>query len=318
MDYKYIKNEFISKHKQIDNYEYLERYINFLINYEININEDIYTENHHILPSSVFPEFKDNKWNIIKLKYDDHRLVHLWLFKSINIRKYQRPLNWMVKEYKNKEELSNASKRGWVNLKNNKEKYKDFYNKRSIHMKKLSSDEQRRRIKLFWDNISDDEYLLFCKKMKNYWTDDKKMKKSDDMNFFYSNPYNIIKKRIETKQRWDRMSDDERIKFREKMGIINKDENKRKLAGDKIKELWKDEKYLEKMKNRKHKPGKRIKLISQDNVIIFENMKDMVNKYGFSTYLIRKYMDTGVKIKKESLKKENFFLLNSIIESIKK
>jgi len=75
----------------------LEKYINFLLNYEMILDENIYTENHHILPISTFPEFKNDIWNIVKLTYKEHKLVHLWLFKSINIRKYQRPLNWMVK-----------------------------------------------------------------------------------------------------------------------------------------------------------------------------------------------------------------------------
>lgn len=50
----------------------------------------IYYENHHILPSSLFPEFKslkDNSWNSVLLTAREHYLVHalIWKhFKSLN------------------------------------------------------------------------------------------------------------------------------------------------------------------------------------------------------------------------------------------
>jgi len=47
-------------------------------------------------------------------------------------------------------------------------------------------------------------------------------------------------------------------------------------------------------------------------------MKDLINKQAISPYLIRKYKDTGKKIIKESLNKDNIFLIGSLIETIKK
>ena len=45
------------------------------------IEENEYVEMHHILPRSMFPEFINEDWNIIRLKYSDHieahRLLHL-------------------------------------------------------------------------------------------------------------------------------------------------------------------------------------------------------------------------------------------------
>jgi hypothetical protein len=254
-NYEYIKRLFLEKHENIDSYEYLDKYINFLISYELDKSID-YTEKHHILPKCFFPEFKDEEWNIIEISYEDHKKVHLWIFKAINNRTYQRPLNWMLNYYKNKQETSNASKKGWVNLKSNKEKYDTFCMKRSNHMKNLSSDEQRRRANIFWKNISDNEYLDFCNKMKDYWTGEKKKEKSIQMVEYYSNPENIVKKSIESKNVWKSRSNEERKLFSEKMTIINKDEIKRKDAGDKIKNLWKNYEYLEKMKNRKSRKYK--------------------------------------------------------------
>lgn len=86
-EYNFIKDSFLVKHKDID----LDKYINFLLNYNLDININ-YTEKHHILPKSAFPEYINEEWNIIELSYDDHKNVHLWIFKAINCRKYQRPL----------------------------------------------------------------------------------------------------------------------------------------------------------------------------------------------------------------------------------
>jgi hypothetical protein len=68
LDFNFIKDEFIKKHRRIDDFDYLYKYIKFLIDYDIVLDNNIYTEKHHILPSSVFPEFKNESWNIINLK----------------------------------------------------------------------------------------------------------------------------------------------------------------------------------------------------------------------------------------------------------
>jgi competence protein ComGC len=353
MNYDFIKNKFIEKHKIIDNLLYLDKYISLLINY--NCENDEYKENHHILPKSTFPEFSNESWNIIKITYDDHKLAHLWLFKSINIRSYQRPLNWMMNYYKNSEEISNAAKRGWVKLKNNQEVYKIWKNNKSNIMKKLrrdvsfnenrkkalinkeyitkqlvnrkkrigshdiySSEEQRRRISKFWNNITDEQYLEFSKKMKSYWTDEKKKEKSDQMKEYYLDKQNIEEKKRIAKERWDNLSEEEYLIFKQKMDIINKNVEKRKDAGEKIKKLWQSEEYLEKMKKRPKNPGTKIKLISPNGEeIIFENMKTLTKNLNISANLIRKYRDTNIPINERSLKAKNINLLNYKIETVK-
>ena len=143
-------------------------------------------------------------------------------------------------------------------------------------MKSLTSEEQKRRANIFWNNMTEDDHLEFSNKMKSYWTDEKRIEKSNSMNLFYSNVENKIKKSVESKQRWDSLSAEEYLKIKEKMSIVNKDERKRKLAGDKIRELWKDDNYLKKMKQRNTKPGVKIKLIKPDgSEIIIENMRIM-------------------------------------------
>lgn len=73
--YSYLKD--ISK-----NEHYLNRYIKFIefCQYQ-NINS-YYTEKHHILPVSLFPEFKKEKENIIKLTGRQHFIAH-WMLAKI-------------------------------------------------------------------------------------------------------------------------------------------------------------------------------------------------------------------------------------------
>jgi hypothetical protein len=152
--------------------------------------------------------------------------------------------------------------------------------------------------------------------MKEYWTEDKRMGKSKQMNEYYSNPENINKKSIETQERWDSMTKEERENFTVKMTTINKDEGKRRKAGDKIKNLWKSEDYLEKMKNRPHRKGTMLKIIKPDGEeIIVESMRFFEKEYDFSLHLIRKYRDTDIEISEKDLN-SNLFLLKCKIETI--
>lgn len=314
MDYNFIRREFESKH-DIDDISHLNEYINFLLGYKLNKNEE-YTEKHHILPYATFPEYKNEKWNIVELKYEDHKHAHLILYKSINIRAYQRTLNFMLPQFKNRNLLSNATKRGWINLKNNTEKYEKWRNNRSKHMKSLGSQEQRRRANIFWGSITEEKYTMFSNKMKEYWTDDKRIEKSKQMNEYYSNPENINKKRIESQERWNSMSSEERENFTDKMTTINKGEDKRRKAGDKIKNLWQSEEYLDKMKNRPHRKGTMLKIIKPSGEeVVVESMNVFQKEYDFSLHLIRKYRDTGKEITERDLK-DNLSLLKCKIETI--
>ena len=84
--------------------------------------------------------------------------------------------------------------------------------------------------------------------MKEYWTEERKKEKSEDMK--KQNKINgteryrdIVKKKYEDPVYME--------KFRLKMDSVNKDINKRKDAGEKIKDKWKDPTFIEKMNNRK-------------------------------------------------------------------
>jgi hypothetical protein len=101
------------------------------------------------------------------------------------------------------------------------------------------------------------------------------------------------------------------------MEKINKDEEKRRDAGEKIKLLWKSENYLNKMKNRKKREGVKLKLIHINGTeVVIESMRKFKEIYNFSEHLIRKYRNTNKFISIEDLNESNIELKNYKIETI--
>ena len=98
---------------------------------------------------------------------------------------------------------------------------------------------------------------------------------------------------------------------------INKSEEKRKDAGEKIRSLWKSEGFSEKMKNRKPRNGIKLKLIDiYDNETIFDSMRIFRDFFNFSEHLIRKYRNTGKRISIDDLNNNNNQLEKCKIETI--
>lgn len=61
--------------------EHFDRYYSLII--ASNPSESQYVERHHILPKSLFPELRNEKWNIVRLSAKDHFLAHYYLFKML-------------------------------------------------------------------------------------------------------------------------------------------------------------------------------------------------------------------------------------------
>jgi hypothetical protein len=82
---------------------YMNRYIKF-INFYINNKhlDNGYTEKHHILPRSLFPELKSAKYNIVKLPYRAHYIAHWLLLKATNTPEMIAAFNGMCNRNKNK------------------------------------------------------------------------------------------------------------------------------------------------------------------------------------------------------------------------
>jgi hypothetical protein len=95
------KNILIKKSK---NEKYVDRYLLFMHNCKLK-NETIdlkttYTEKHHILPKSDFPECKDLKENIIVLTGRQHFLAHWMLAKAISSNNMWFAFNQMRRLHK--------------------------------------------------------------------------------------------------------------------------------------------------------------------------------------------------------------------------
>lgn len=74
---------------------YLERYVSFISERKDRINVQGYTEKHHILPVSLFPEYKKDNDNIITLTGREHFLAHWMLAKALSSSKMWFVLNQM-------------------------------------------------------------------------------------------------------------------------------------------------------------------------------------------------------------------------------
>ena len=87
------------KEKGYEENRWLKRYIYFIEKFKLNKYESFKTEKHHILPASIFPEFKDlnkYKWNKAILSYRAHIISHYILAKAIGgniIENYRKNLS---------------------------------------------------------------------------------------------------------------------------------------------------------------------------------------------------------------------------------
>lgn len=307
---EFILNLFLERDGIPDSIDKLNEYLDFVIKHKYN--GDLYAENHHILPKSTYLEHVNDDWNIVILKYEDHIRAHEILFEAYNFRKYSRTLNFMKSDIvKNSELLSNASKKGWQTLKNNKEVYESWRNSHSIHMKGLSSEEQGRRSKKGWDKLTEEEYKERCNKNKEIWTIDLKDWKSKNMKkYFEENPGESSRRVL---LRYENMSNEEFDKFKDKMNKVNKDPLKRNKACLSMKKNWSDPNFIEKMKNRKKKPGDKYELISPDGEVFQrEGLSKIVKEFNFNISLIRKFSNTGTHVISSGKYKESEKTINTL------
>lgn len=301
---------FIKKHNEPDDAKALTEYLHLVLTYPSLDSTNDYSEVHHILPVSIFPEYKNEPLNTVRLLYADHAKAHALLFKAFNIRAYQRPLMWMLSdiETKNHDMISRAAKRGWDSLKNDSATYDEWRAKHSDYMKSLSSEEQSRRSRLFWDNITEEQYKEFCEKVSSTWTESARDKQSLVLRTYYQDEANRIKKSIEVQQRYDSMTEDDRERIREKMKVVNADPHKRELAGIKIKANWESDSYRERMMNRKPRGGVILDLVLADgSELTIDSISKLSKEFNVDVYTIRKFLSSGKPVidKKNSESKLN-------------
>jgi hypothetical protein len=90
-----------------ENKLYMDRYIKFINHYEsMQYTISGYFEYHHILPKSLFPEFKISNFNLIKLPHRAHFIAHYLLAKATNNYKMISAFNGMCNQNKQKHQRS--------------------------------------------------------------------------------------------------------------------------------------------------------------------------------------------------------------------
>jgi hypothetical protein len=116
---------------------------------------------------------------------------------------------------------------------------------------------------------------------------------------------------IGTKKRY---TDEEYVKkFTKTMTEVNKREDKRQLASQKLKEIWSTEEFRNKMKNRKSHPDTIIVITPDCDTFEYEGLNKLAEEYNFNLTMIRCSIKTGesCNISKYN-KKPNQKTLNTI------
>ena len=224
-------------------------YVDFCINNAYDGTD--YSELHHILPRSQFPEYINDSWNIVRLKYENHILAHEILASIMPIGSYIHPLKFMLQYNKSSELISELRKKSWARFKTTesysiwnykrtefcKEAYakNGKYHHHMVTMAKLANKEENKSQKS--ENI------------KKYWTEEKRNKKSLQMiKLYLDNPElkNVLSKK--SKDYWD---SDRSKESKEKIISNNKKEENKKKNSVGLKAAWADpEKRNNFLKNR--------------------------------------------------------------------
>lgn len=99
-----VLNEVLEFHKPFLNTKYTKWYLNIVS----TDSDEKYTEKHHILPKSIFPQYKDCKWNLVRLSARQHFIAHILLVKMFDNLEFQRKMSWSVQKIKGNNKYFNS------------------------------------------------------------------------------------------------------------------------------------------------------------------------------------------------------------------
>lgn len=214
--------------------------------------ESIYSELHHILPRSVFPEFENlqiSPWNGRHLPYLNHVEAHTLLAAAYPIPEFCNPLRFMPVADKLKvlvhQALSERNKKFWLNFKTNHKKYDEWRQRKSEFMKaqmtpgtiyytkmcqcsseRFKKQEERdvvsKQFIALWEN--DDYRENSISKMIQLWTPERKKSHREAVYL-----------------RWQ--DADYRNRLTKKLILTNTNIEKRQDASKKLKSLWRTSEY---------------------------------------------------------------------------
>lgn len=215
---------------------------------EKEINDDIYTEMHHIVPKCTKYEFVESCDNLIRLKYDDHKMAHELLARAYEIPMFLIPMNFFNNYEKDddfSEILSKIRKIEWVEFKKT-EKYQLWINHRRESTNNFNNFLEAGTLSSRNRN-NDSEYRKYIKdKVLEFWNnaDDVYRKRHSELivDGIHENG-GVAKIRQSVINRWN----DEAyvVKMKEKMKEVNNRIDKKINAGKKVKDNWKDPIYIE-------------------------------------------------------------------------
>lgn len=80
-----MKDRLLTEFLSIDEHLSKEHFLHYhnLIIAHLDKESQGYVERHHILPKSLFPQYRKERWNIVGLPARDHFLAHYHLFKML-------------------------------------------------------------------------------------------------------------------------------------------------------------------------------------------------------------------------------------------
>lgn len=231
------------------------------------MDED-YSEIHHILPRSKFPEHIDEHCNLVKLSYSDHIEAHKLLAAAYPIKSFLRPLNFMLSdESKNhfgyRDKLSVQTKLWWESFRTSPE-YNHWREKRSKYMRRVMLD--GRSVLLSNIRYSDQQARNdVSTHFKALWADpDFRKARLAAMIEYHSRPEVKAMRSEMGKQMWANRPADEAERLKQHLRDMQSMHNRDVAISNKLK--WQDPEFREKMTKRKTRgpDGSAMKIKWQD------------------------------------------------------
>lgn len=161
------------------------KYVDFCINNKYEVEDEIYCEIHHILPRSKFPEFKNEKWNLVRLKYADHTKAHLILAEIHPIKSFIKPLTFLANiDEEIREKIPMLQAQG-IDEWRKTDKYKKFVENCSKRGKNKFKDQNERdklseKCKSTWNKKSEEEKQKHIAERSAYNKSDAGRKKNSE------------------------------------------------------------------------------------------------------------------------------------------
>ncbi len=246
---------FIEKLGEPSDIDYLIDYIQYVQGHKVSSGV---TERHHLLPRCKFDDYLHTQNNLYDMDYIAHVEAHVLLAKAYPMRCFLRTLNWMLpREDREQKEfrvlVREAQKRAWVTFKET-EKYLIWREKRSLSAYEFMKGGRAKEMSnLYWSTPESRKER--SEHFKRMWADPiKKEQIKHSMSLERATPEAKERLSKASRKNWDNRTEESLVELREKMLVINGDEEKRRDAGEKIKRKWQDPEFREKMGNRKPKP----------------------------------------------------------------